>query len=198
MTTGFQGLQGPQGLQGRQGLIGQEGDIGLFSFQGFQGNQGVISQYGFLGFQGFVGNLTTVACVLAKTPQSVAQSTSYTAISYGVGTTLYDPNNFHDEVTNNTQIIPNIQGLYFVSGGTLQTGGAGGLKDIAIGKNSVPYVIYAENNRSGDNLSVGGSGGFVFEANGTTDYFELLVKHSAGGTLNWVNTRFSIHLLVAF
>ena len=134
--------------------------------------------------------------------QAAAQTLNHDVdvmIQFGVGSTVIDTHNFHDEVTNNTRVTPTVAGIYVVTG-VLFMSGANNVTRIeaAIGLNGTIQVprmreVHMRDSAGGVNDLVSDSTSRtsprawgIFTANGTTDYFEFMGRHTrqAAATLD--------------
>ncbi len=118
-----------------------------------------------------------VVRLVASGTQSIPDATS-TALAFS--TEDFDTNNFHDTVTNNSRITPNKAGYYTLRG-TYITGTRTDYVtvDCAIGKNGTAVAPADRRSFSTAATQVGNALAVSCEAlqqaNGTTDYFELIV-----------------------
>ena len=125
--------------------------------------------------------------------QSISNSTE-TVLAWNNEVT--DPNGMHDNSTNNSQIIPQTAGYYapFCVGGWASN-------------SSGVRVMYFRRNGSGsdrgwghiappcdgDSTILSTWSGELFSMNGSSDYLEVVVSQSSGGSLDWATDSNSQH-----
>lgn len=128
------------------------------------------------------GNPTYIGCRISDTAaQSIANNT-LVALAFAAADT-YDANGFHDPVTNNTRITPNVAGKYMI-GGTVTLGSSStvGARLIGVRLNGTTYVGLDERPGIGTTeqyISIATE--YIF--NGTTDYAELIYRQTTGGAV---------------
>jgi hypothetical protein len=127
---------------------------------------------------------------LCRLIQTVAQgipTATASAITFAAASEDIDTNGWHDTVTNNTRITPNIAGYYRINGGyasaTITLSAAQEI-DAAIAKNgtSVPSGNWVPGVVTAANVMV--TADCIQSANGTTDFFEIKANQTSGGTVN--------------
>lgn len=126
--------------------------------------------------------------------QAAAQSLNHdtdTAITFGTGSTVIDTHNFHDEGTNPSRVTPNVPGLYVVTGVVFlePVNNIIRLEAAIMLNGSVQHPRMREvhmrdsaggvNDLLSDSASRTTPRAFgLFQMNGTTDYFELMGRHT--------------------
>jgi hypothetical protein len=101
----------------------------------------------------------------------------------------WDPNGYHDNVTNNTRITPTVAGKYRVLGQVEWSSNATGQRNISIRANGTTFHgIRNQNPVSDAGASTFQEVNAVLDMNGTTDYVELMVATGVGAAANVVGT----------
>jgi len=142
----------------------------------------------------------TVERPLGRMVQTVAQSIPDNTLTALTWTTEdIDTHGFHDTVTNNTRITPNVEGYYefsFTYYSALQTTPAD--MDVCARKNG-SGTIASGTRTPGAAVATGVSGTTIVSMNGTTDYIEILALQNSSGAVNTnVSSRFSSHVTWKF
>jgi len=133
---------------------------------------------------------------LGRMVQAVAQSIPDAVITPLTWTTEdFDTHNFHDPVTNNSRVTPNIAGYYEIWGEYYSAAPVTPANlDAFIRKNGAGSI--PSGNRGNDG-ALAQSRGFhcMMTFNGTTDYFEICAfQDSAGATNTNVSARFTSYV----
>lgn len=144
-----------------------------------------------------------VVRLVASGTQSIPNNTA-TPVAFT--TEDFDTNNFHDTVTNNTRITPNKAGYYTIRGTYFSAARADYTTlDCAVGKNGVQLAPADRKTFSTAATQVSNAASAsceaLVQANGTTDYFELIafqVNAAATATLTSQSGRFSSVLECVF
>lgn len=125
--------------------------------------------------------------LVAQSTQSIAHNTA-TAIQFGVSSEVLDTGSWHDTVTNNTRITPDIAGYYEGFGAVA----LGGRTDYVTqqawfrtnGSTGVPPAskppLSATQINSTDMIPLATATVFL---NGTTDYIEMMTQHTNGAAV---------------
>lgn len=125
--------------------------------------------------------------LVAQATQSMAHNT-VVPIQFAAGSEVLDNYGWHDETTNNTRVVPTLQGWYEVSG-SVAFGGrtdyvtmqsfirtAGANVQAPAGKPALPATQISS-------TTMVPAGGIVtVYCNGTTDYIELCAQHTNGAS----------------
>lgn len=127
------------------------------------------------------GSVTAHACRVSDTTGQAVANNTLTALAMAAADT-YDTDAWHDPASSNTKITPNIAGKYRFGGQvTLASTSATGFRLIAIRINGSTYIGLDE--RPGyaaaaeQYISIGG---IEYAMNGSTDYAELIYRHTLG------------------
>lgn len=129
--------------------------------------------------------------LVQQSTQSLADNT-YTAITFGTGSTVYDSHGFHSESTNTSRITPTIAGYYrFFGTGFFGTESSPVSAVVTFRQNASTF--YAGTGRlSGFTIAWSGMAQCDILMNGTTDYVELMMlQDSAGAISTNVSSQFS-------
>jgi len=123
-----------------------------------------------------------VGRLLQQSGQSITNN-SATALTFGSGSENIDTHNFHDTVTNNTRVTPNIPGYYRLTGSVNFP--ASTFSQILIvvrknGANYTPQTIYRPDAATSGSAQVATT--VTAQANGSTDFFEVFVTQTSGST----------------
>src|SRR4029078_8612691 len=123
-----------------------------------------------------------VGRLLQQSGQSITNN-SATALTCGSGSENIDTHNFHDTVTNNTRVTPNIPGYYRLTGSV--TFPASPFSQILIvvrknGANYTPQTIYRPDAATSGSAQVATT--VTAQAHGSTDFFEVFVTQTSGST----------------
>lgn len=126
--------------------------------------------------------------------QAAAQSLAHDTdvmLTFGTGSTVIDTHNFHDEATNNTRVTPSVPGIYVVTGvGFFEPVNNVIRLECAIALNGTiqhPRMreVHMRDSAGGANDLTSDSASRttprswgMFQMNGTTDYFELMARHT--------------------
>lgn len=110
------------------------------------------------------------------------------SMQFGAGSEDLDSHNFHDTVTNNTRVTPNVAGWYDVHGAVSLGGRTDYLNlEAVIAKNGSPIPPADKISPGANNTTeVRNASALVF-CNGTTDYFEIQARHNNTAAVS-VNT----------
>lgn len=129
-----------------------------------------------------------------KLVQAAAQTLTHdtdTMISFGVGSTVFDTHNYHDESTNPTRVTPTIAGIYVVAGvlfmsatnNIIRLEGAialnGAVQSPRMRQVHMRDSAGGVNDLLSDSASRTGPRAWgLFQVNGTTDYLEFMGRHT--------------------
>lgn len=131
----------------------------------------------------------TINKPLVRLIQAAAQSipnTTTTALTFGAGSEDIDTHNFHDTVTNNSRITPNVAGYYRVTVTYASVANVATQLFAVVGKNGTAGFVQplVRHTPAATSAAKAVSATAIASANGTTDYFEGLVNQNSGGALN--------------
>jgi hypothetical protein len=104
------------------------------------------------------------------------------ALTFGAGSEEIDTHNFHDPATNPSRITPTVPGTYRVTATlNMQAGTYSSLLMVfrKNGANTTPLVTYRPDPAS---ATAAAQLTTLLTANGTTDYFEIIVQTTPAGT----------------
>ena len=111
--------------------------------------------------------------------QSISNET-YTKIAFN--TEAFDTNSNYDNTTN-YRFTPTVAGYYQINGQTtVSSGVATGIYLLAIRKNGANAAVFSAS-LNATNTTFGAVSSLIY-LNGSTDYVEVFVYQSSGGTLN--------------
>lgn len=132
-------------------------------------------------------------CVLENTSQAIANSTN-TAVAFA--SEVLDPLNWHNNVTNNTRVTPNIAGFYLVTMQMNDINGAGQTRAaLSLNKNGAEVTgvrIRMDTTGEDDDFALPG----YVQCNGTTDYLEMVVlQNNSGGVTRTITARFTVQFV---
>jgi hypothetical protein len=132
-------------------------------------------------------------CVLENTSQVVANSTS-TAVAFA--TEELDPLNWHNNVTNNTRVTPNIAGFYFVTMQMNDVNAAGQTRAaVSLQKNGAEITgvrVRMDTTGEDDDFALPG----YVQCNGTTDYLEMVIfQTNTGAASRTITARFTVQFV---
>jgi hypothetical protein len=123
--------------------------------------------------------------LVTNATQATLTSGTAVAIAFGVGTEITDPNGFHDEVTNNTRVTPNIAGTYEIRGAVAFGGRTDYTSVQAFVRTNAATVwapagkVILSATQINSTLMVP-FGPLLIPFNGSTDYVELMAQQSNG------------------
>jgi hypothetical protein len=126
--------------------------------------------------------------------QSIPDATQ-TALTFGAGSEDIDTHGFHDTVTNNTRITPNVAG-YYEFRGVYYTGAPTTPVsiDASFRKNGSTSIPSGERVNSGA-IATGVMATCTQPMNGSTDYMEFMAFQDSSGAVNTnVSARFTSYV----
>lgn len=112
-------------------------------------------------------------------------------------TDVFDPLGWHDPVTNNSRITPNIAGWYLCITNFQFSGNSTGRRAAPVRVNGT-NLNYGDVKAAGTASNVGAQEISVLPFNGTTDYAEVFAFQDSGSSLTCgdsASSRFSMNLL---
>lgn len=129
--------------------------------------------------------------LIQQAVQSLPDAT-YTAITFGTGSTVYDTNNFHSESSNTSRITPTIAGYYRFSGWVFVGPQTTPVSIVAEFRQNGTTALAGDSRDAGSTLAVGRYATATVLLNGTTDYIELVGNQDSSGAVNTnVSSQFS-------
>lgn len=127
-------------------------------------------------------HLVPVGRLLQQTGVACANNTA-TVMTFGASSENIDTHNFHDTVTNNSRVTPNVPGYYRVTASVNFPSATFSQIILAVRKNNVSYApqeIYRPDAASAGSAYVNTT--VTISCNGTTDYFESYVTQTSGAS----------------
>lgn len=119
--------------------------------------------------------------LVATSTQALADNTQV-AILFGSGSTVFDTHAFHSESSNTSRVTPNVAGVYRISGtGFFATQATPNISDVCIRKNGSTNQAAAWRYAASSTQAVSGITQIEIEMNGSTDYFELVMRQDSAG-----------------
>jgi len=138
-----------------------------------------------------LNQLNNVTALYDAGNQAIAPTTP-TAVTFGAGTEIVDVSGWHSTSSNTDRITPNIAGIYLVvASSQLFYAGSTIAFESSIFKNGSQIC----GSLSDGGFYPGATAATILELNGTTDYVNSGVYHSAAATTNAFRRGFSCTLL---
>ncbi len=124
-----------------------------------------------------------VCAVQLTANQSISDST-WTALSFGSGTEVFDYHGWHDTSTNPSRITPTKAGTALILARCAFAANATGIRVIAIRINGSATHVVEHQIPAGSAVNIAINCMVMYPVNGSTDYIEAFVYQSSGGALN--------------
>ena len=140
-----------------------------------------------------IGEVNFNYCILGKTTAQSIPSDSMTPVTYGTGTTVYDPLGMHSETTNNSRITIKKAGYYNITlVGRFTDGASGG---------RIFYLYKNGNTHSGFSAGIDAHGRFGGSFNtvlnlAVNDYLQFVVYQTSSGSLDLNANQFIVTPLI--
>ena len=134
-----------------------------------------------------VGNVTS----LSRRTGDLWPTGVTSTVLFGAGDVLVDTSDWHNPAVNSGRITPTISGLYRITFGGQFFTTASGNYQISAAKNASPIEDMIQTSAYYPSMA----GACHATANGTTDYFTLLVYHDAGTTKQFRWAELTVELV---
>lgn len=138
--------------------------------------------------------------LIQQAAQSIANTPATVALTFGSGSEDIDTHAFHDVSTNTSRVTPTIAGYYRCTATYAVAANTATQLLVVLGKNGALVQPLVRHTPAATSAAKSVTTTAILSANGSTDYFEMLVQQNSGGALNTqvggsVNSVFEVEFL---